>query len=170
MLFIAFLFTYAGGAGGVFVCINHKNTFAPIQFPKMSKFLIILRGLPGSGKSTLAKVLSEGGKYPVLSIDDYFTNPETGEYKFEFSENHLAYKSCEERTKAFMEKDVEKIFLDNCFTLEWEMEPYFKLAAEYNYQVFVATVENRHGSENIHTISNEQLKKMAEKYKVVLHP
>jgi predicted kinase len=130
--------------------------------------LIILRGLPGSGKSTLAKVLSEGGKYPVLSIDDYFTNPQTGEYKFEFSENHLAYKNCEERTKTLMEKGIEKIFLDNTFTLEWEMESYFKLAATFGYQVFVVTVENRHGSGNIHGISNEQLKKMAEKYKVVL--
>ena len=67
-----------------------------------------------------------------------------------------------------MQKGEDKVFLDNTFTLEWEMEPYFKLAAENNYQVFVVTVENRHGSENIHNISNEQLKKMAEKYKVVL--
>lgn len=133
------------------------------------KSLIILRGLPGSGKSTLAKVLSEG-RFPVLSIDDYFTNAETGEYKFEFSENHLAYKSCEGRTKSLMEKGVEKIFLDNTFTLEWEMEPYFKLAATFRYQVFVATVENRHGSRNMHSISNDQLKKMAEKFKVVLLP
>ena len=132
------------------------------------KSLIILRGLPGSGKSTLANVLSEGDKYPVLSIDDYFTNSETGEYKFEFSENHLAYKSCEEHAKSLMQKGEDKVFLDNTFTLEWEMEPYFKLAAENNYQVFVVTVENRHGSGNIHDISNEQLKKMAEKYKVVL--
>lgn len=132
------------------------------------KSLIILRGLPGSGKSTLAKIISDAGKYPVLSIDDYFTNPETGEYKFEFLENHIAYKSCEERTKSEMQKGTEKIFIDNTFTLEWEMEPYFKLAADHNYRVFVATVENRHGSENIHSISNEQLKKMAEKYRVVL--
>ena len=133
----------------------------------MTKSLIILRGLPGSGKSTLAKVLSEE-KYPVLSIDDYFTNSESGEYKFDFDKNHLAYKSCEDRTKTFMQKGSEKIFLDNTFTLEWEMESYFKMAAEFNYQVFVVTVENRHGSKNIHSISNEQLKKMAEKYKVVL--
>ena len=134
----------------------------------MSKSLILLRGLPGSGKSTLAKVLSEEGKYPVLSVDDYFTNAETGEYKFEFSQNHLAYKSCEERTKAFMEKGLEKIFLDNTFTLEWEMEPYFKMAATFGYRMFVVTVENRHGNGNTHNISNEQLKKMAEKYKVIL--
>ncbi|MCG3164926.1 MAG: hypothetical protein POELPBGB_00686 [Bacteroidia bacterium] len=131
------------------------------------KSLIMFRGLPGSGKSTLAKVLSEG-KYPVFSVDDYFTNPKTGEYKFEFSENHLAYKHCEERTKNEMQTGTEKIFLDNCFTLDWEMEPYFKMAAEFNYTVFVATVENRHGSGNIHNVSNEQLKKMAEKYRVNL--
>ena len=135
----------------------------------MTKSLVLLRGLPGSGKSTLAKVLSEE-KYPILSIDDYFTNSETGEYKFEFDKNHLAYKTCEERTRTFMQKGLEKIFLDNTFTLEWEMEPYFKMAAEFSYSVFVVTVENRHGSENIHSISSEQLKKMAEKYKVILLP
>jgi len=136
----------------------------------MHKSLILLRGLPGSGKTSLARILNEEGKYPVLSIDDYFTNTETGAYKFEFEKNHLAYKSCEERTKALMKKGLKKIFLDNTFTLEWEMEPYFKMAAEFGYRVFVITIENRHGGKNIHNISNEQLKKMAEKYKVVLLP
>jgi len=136
----------------------------------MHKSLILLRGLPGSGKTSLARILNEEGKYPVLSIDDYFTNTETGAYKFEFEKNHLAYKSCEERTKALMKKGLKKIFLDNTFTLEWEMEPYFRMAAEFGYRVFVITIENRHGGKNIHNISNEQLKKMAEKYKVVLLP
>lgn len=136
----------------------------------MQKYLIILRGLPGCGKSTLANVLSENGKYPVLSIDDYFTDKETGEYNFVFSENHNAYKSCEERTQKLMRDGAEKIFLHNCFTLEWEMEPYFIMAKEFSYLVFVVTVENRHGSVNTHNISNEQLKKMAEKYKIVLLP
>ena len=40
------------------------------------KSLILLRGLPGSGKSSLAFTLSENGKYPVFSVDDYFTNAE----------------------------------------------------------------------------------------------
>jgi hypothetical protein len=34
----------------------------------------------------------------------------------------------------------------------------------------VLTVENRHGGKNIHSISEEQLQKMAFKYKVVLLP
>jgi len=52
--------------------------------------------------------------------------------------------------------------------MEWEMEPYFKLASEFNYKIFVITVENRHGGKNVHGISQEQLEKMAASYKVVL--
>ena len=132
--------------------------------------LILLRGLPGSGKSTLAVVLSENGKHPVLSIDSYFTHALTGEYNFDFQKNHLAYTQCENQTKEKMEMACPKILVDNTFTMEWEMEPYFKLAAEYGYRIFVVTVENRHGNGNIHNISREQLEKMTAKYKVKLMP
>jgi len=132
--------------------------------------LILLRGLPGSGKSTLAQVLSENGKYPVLSIDSYFTHTLTGEYNFDYKNNHLAYTQCEVHTREKMEMGCQKILADNTFTLEWEMEPYFKLAAQYNYRVFVITVENRHEGSNVHNISKEQLKKMADKFKVKLMP
>jgi predicted kinase len=130
--------------------------------------LILLRGLPGSGKSTLAAVLSEQGTYPVYSIDTYFTD-EKGEYHFEFSKNHLAYKQCEEETRKSLHNKIKKVFVDNTFTIEWELEPYFKLAAEFGYTLFVITVENRHGNENIHNVSKEQLEKMAAKYKVILY-
>ncbi len=133
------------------------------------KSLILLRGLPGSGKTTLAKVLSENGKYPVFSVDDFFTNKNNGDYQFEFDKNHLAYKQCEENTKQSMQKNCEKIFIDNVFSLEWELEPYFKLASEFNYQIFICTIENRHKGKNIHNISQEQLEKMAVKYKVILY-
>ena len=129
--------------------------------------LILLRGLPGAGKTALAKVFSEDGKYPLISTDDYFTGPK-GEYRFKFDKNHLAYEQCEEKTLVEMKRGVEKIFVHNCFALEWEMAPYFKMAGENNYKVFVLTVENRHGSKNIHNITGDQLKKMAEKYKTVL--
>jgi len=133
------------------------------------KTLILLRGLPGSGKSSLANTLSEDGKYPVFSVDDFFTDNISGKYKFEFEKNHLAYKACEENVKNEMKAGTEKIFLDNTFTLEWEMESYFKLASEFNYRVYVVTVENRHGGKNTHGISDEQIRKMAEKYKVILY-
>ncbi len=129
--------------------------------------LIILRGLPGSGKTTLANLLSEN-KWPVFSIDSYFIDPVTKEYNFQFDKNHLAYKNCEEQTNVAMQNKIEKIFIDNVFSLDWEMEPYFKLAAAHNYSLHIVTVENYHGSKNIHAISDEQLQKMAAKYKVKL--
>lgn len=135
-----------------------------------TKALILLRGLPGSGKSTLAEVLSENGMYPYYSIDDYFTDPTSGKYEFNFAENHLAYKQCELATEKSLKENVKKVIIHNTFTIEWEMEPYFKMAEKYGYKLFVLTVENRHNSTNIHHISHEQLQKMASKYKVQLLP
>ena len=43
----------------------------------------MIRGLPGSGKSTLAKNLSEDGRYPVFSVDQYFTD-KNGVYVFDY--------------------------------------------------------------------------------------
>lgn len=133
-----------------------------------ARSLILLRGLPGSGKSTLAQVLSENNMYPIFSVDDFFTDEITGEYVFNFSNNHLAYKQCEQLTKDAMRQSIPKVILHNTFTLEWELEPYFKLASQFNYKLFIATVENYHGKQNTHGVSDEQLQKMAEKYKVKL--
>ena len=129
--------------------------------------LILLRGLPGSGKTTLAGVLSEYGKYPVFSVDDYFTD-ENGRYEFRFQENHLAYKQCEECVKTAMQQGSEKILLHNTFTQEWEMEPYFKLAAANDYRVHVVTVENRHHGNNIHEIPEDHVERMRSKFSVKL--
>jgi predicted kinase len=133
----------------------------------MIKALILLRGLPGAGKSTLAKALAEN-KWPVFSVDDYFTDSKTGAYHFEFDKNHLAYKACEENCRKAMENGMEKIFVDNTFTLDWELQSYFKLAADFNYRLFVCTVENYHEQKNTHDVSDEQIQKMADKYKVKL--
>lgn len=131
-------------------------------------YLILLRGLPGAGKSTLASVLSESNTYPIFSVDDYFTDEITGEYLFNFNDNHLAYKQCEELTRDAMKQKLTKIFVHNTFTMDWELEPYFKMASDYDYALFVVTVENFHGKQNTHGVSDEQLQKMAEKYKVKL--
>jgi predicted kinase len=134
----------------------------------LANTLILIRGLPGAGKSSLAKLLSEDQKYPVFAIDDYFTNKLTGEYCFDFSKNYLAYQQCENLTEQAMSESTPKVFVDNAFTLNWEMEPYFKLANIYNYKLFVVTVEKYHNGSNIHDVTTEQLQKMAEKYKVKL--
>lgn len=82
----------------------------------------------------------------------------------------MAYKSCEEKTEQSLKKSFDKVFVDNCFTMDWEIEPYFKLASKYDYNIFIVTVENRHQGKNSHEITTSQLEKMAEKYKVRLLP
>jgi deoxyadenosine/deoxycytidine kinase len=129
--------------------------------------IIIIRGLPGSGKTSLAELLSENKKYPVFSVDQYFTDEE-GNYSFDYKKNYLAYEHCIQNVLNEIKKKTKKIFVDNTFTLDWEMEPYFKMASEFKYMIFVFTVENYHGGKNIHGIPDEQLQKMAEKYKVQL--
>ena len=129
--------------------------------------LILLRGLPGSGKSTLAAVLAGEGNNVVFSVDDYFTNDE-GKYHFEFEQNHLAYKQCENRTESAMESNEPRIFVHNTFVYDWEMEPYFALAEKFDYRIHVITVENRHEGENVHGVSREQIEKMALKFGIKL--
>jgi predicted kinase len=132
-----------------------------------NRSIILLRGLPGSGKTTLARELSENGKYPVLSIDDYFTTTE-GTYSFKFDENHLAYRRCEVETEQEIHRGASKILVANTFTMEWEMKPYFELAKKNGYTIFVITVENYHGKKNVHGIAEEKIEKMAAKYKTRL--
>jgi hypothetical protein len=61
-----------------------------------------------------------------------------------------------------------KVFVENTFTLDWEMEPYFQLAGDFGYTLFIVTVENYHGHGNVHGVTDDQLRRMAEKYKVKL--
>ena len=113
-------------------------------------------------------VLSENKKYPVFSIDSYFTDAESGVYKFEYTKNHLAYETCQRLTMEAMEQSIEKIIVDNTFVFDWEMEPYFKLAKQFNYCLFSVVVENYHGNKNVHAISEEDVLKIATKLKVKL--
>jgi predicted kinase len=131
--------------------------------------LLLIRGLPGSGKSTLSKLLSEQFYCPVFSIDDFFTDKNTGTYLFEFDKNHLAYKQCEEKTLEAMQCNTPFIIVENTFTMEWEMQPYVAMAKEFNYQLFVSTVEKYHEHSNVHGITDEQIEKMAAKFKVKLY-
>lgn len=133
---------------------------APIQ-PKMT----LVRGVSGSGKSTFADyIMSAFGL--VFSADDYFTDG-WGGYDFDPSLLPLAHEDCQKRARNAMEYGAD-FAVANTFTQEWEMEPYFKLAEEYGYCVFVVIVENRHGGQNEHGVPEEKVQEMRDRFEVKL--
>lgn len=146
---------------------NSENLRIDLTSIEQTKTLLTLRGIPGSGKTSLAKAISITNGAPIFSIDSYFED-EAGNYHFDYQKNHLAYKECESKTKQALEQEIPFVIVDNTFTLDWEIEPYVRLAKEYGYKLFVVTVENRHGGNNVHQIPEEQIEKMKGKYKVIL--
>jgi predicted kinase len=134
---------------------------------KSNQHLILLRGLPGAGKTAFAQLISENNTYPFFSVDDYFTDKD-GKYKFEFSENYKAYAHCLSNTENAIKNGISKVIVHNTFTMDWEMEPYFKLSLKYECNLHVLTIENYHDGKNSHHVTDEQLSKMAEKYQVKL--
>jgi hypothetical protein len=63
---------------------------------------------------------------------------------------------------------IQKIVVSNTFTQEWEMEPYFQMAAEKGYRVYSLIVENRHGGENVHGVPVDKLEQMKNRFEFKL--
>lgn len=131
------------------------------------KTLFLIRGVPGCGKSTLVKSLNV---QVAVAADDYFTDAE-GNYNWSANKSKEAHSWCKEQARAAMSSGVlNSIAVHNTFTQEWEMQPYFDMAAEYGYRVTTLIVENRHGSKSIHNVPTETIKKMTDRFEIKLAP
>lgn len=135
----------------------------------MKKILYIVRGIPGSGKSTFAKSLN----CPYFEADMFFMKD--GVYNFEGSKIKDAHDWCQLKVEEAMKfnkdtygLDNSEIAVSNTFTQEWEMEPYYKLAEKYGYNVFSLIVENRHGGENTHGVPAEKVEVMKNRFEIKL--
>jgi predicted kinase len=131
------------------------------------KTLYIVRGLPGSGKSTFAKTI--GGTH--FETDNFFMVD--GEYKFDGSKIKEAHNWCQNSVNSAMILNNtaglnETIVVSNTFTQEWEMKPYYEMAETYGYKVFSIVIENRHGGVNEHSVPDEVLTKMRERFEIKL--
>ena len=125
--------------------------------------LILIRGIPGSGKTTIANLFNVD---LVICADDFHVD-DSGVYNWKQENAKKAHEWCQNCVKKGMEMNA-KIAVHNTFTQQWELEPYFKLAAEYNYSVHTIIVENRHGNDSIHNVPDETLVKMRERFEVML--
>jgi predicted kinase len=133
----------------------------------MNKELYLLRGLPGSGKSTLAKSLVGDKDYCHKEADMYFIDRE-GNYKFNSSQIKDAHKWCQEEIEFVMKYEHPRVVVSNTFTQEWEMLPYYELAAKYGYKVYSLIVENRHGGVNEHGVPEDKLTQMKNRFEIRL--
>jgi predicted kinase len=132
------------------------------------KTLILLRGLPGSGKSTLAGSLEMVFCYEA---DKYFED-ENGKYNFDPTKIKQAHQWCQDRVEKAMNAPngfpPPRIVVSNTFTQEWEMQPYFDMAAKHGYRVVSLIVENRHDGVNEHGVPDETIEKMKNRFEIKL--
>lgn len=129
--------------------------------------LYLVRGLPGSGKTTLVNTLTAGMSGWIVRAADQYFEDENG-YHFDASKLPLAHKACFENVKTDMDRWTKNIFVTNTFTEYWEMAPYIKLAEENGYQVFTFVVENRHGNANVHSVPDQTVEKMRNRFDISL--
>jgi predicted kinase len=130
----------------------------------MDKKLIIVRGLPGSGKSSFAESIFPG--YKICTADDF--HMVDGIYVWKQENAHKAHIYCQDKCKELMTRAISPVVVANTSTTEREMDPYYKMAEEYGYEVFSVIVENRHGGINSHNVPEETLQKMRERFSIQL--
>ncbi len=131
--------------------------------------IIIMQGLPGSGKSTWIK--ENHPNAVVCSADHYFTDPKTGEYKFnpaEIGEAHEAcfrsFLDCLNTRDGFAVATYNDIVVDNTNLSLWEMYPYISVALVHGYPVEVVRIcadPEVCASRNVHGVPRETILRMA---------
>ena len=102
--------------------------------------LILVRGASGTGKSTISasiilRASQNGDKLCAFHETDQFFVDEKGEYHFSVSKLGCAHNWNQLQVERSMLHRKEIVVVANTFCALWEMEKYFELAEEYQYDV-----------------------------------
>lgn len=134
--------------------------------------LYLIRGCSGSGKSTFAKELLKilsavGDKVVLCEADDFFMVD--GKYLFDEDKLKEAHRTCAAKAyHAMKSKETNTVIVSNTNTRESEFKEYLEMANIYNYRILSLVVENRHGGENSHGVSDGKLKAQATRLRSTL--
>jgi len=128
--------------------------------------LYLIRGVPGSGKSTLARTLfSSGIVSGIVEADSYFIYG--SEYRFDASKLKAAHDWSQRITRQYL-FDNCSVAVSNTSTTEKEVETYKKIAEDFKANFVSIVVENRHGCANIHSVPEEKIQQMKDRFSVKL--
>lgn len=101
------------------------------------RVMIMMRGAPGSGKSHLTRTIIDrtmDGDYNnhIFSTDDFFYNPRTKQYKFDFTKLSEFHDKNQFRVTQRALNGWSPIIVDNTHIKVWEMFPYAKVITTNN--------------------------------------
>lgn len=100
-----------------------------------------------------------------VEADQYFQRH--GRYEFDGSKLKQAHEWCQLRVQKYME-DNDDIVVSNTFSQKWEMQPYLELAHRFGYYVVVMTVNNVHGTKNVHDVPESSINRMRDRWEHML--
>lgn len=138
----------------------------------MKQKVIIMSALPGMGKDFYIKQKEEGntkfsdeeeGSYTVVSADHFFVDDE-GNYNFDPALLPEAHESCVRAfVNAVLMNSVQRVYVSNTNTQQWERWPYHQLAKAYGCDVEYVVIEGDISltERNTHGVPPEVINRMA---------